>query len=123
MHFEVKSILAICLAAVALIIFLYFMYNLFWFIFIGRLQQQHRSNIFTGVGFLSVLLAIGFWLFVETLGGSAGHQFERLILFVSIGLCTIAIAVAKFGNARITASIISAALVVALNAIGTMFMR
>jgi predicted aspartyl protease len=123
MSHTMKSILAISITTVAGIVLLYFVYSLCWFILVGRRRQQHRANMFTSAGFLAVLAAVGLWFFGLASFGSSSYAFERAVLFISVGLCLAAIVVARFGSLRTSIPIVTAALVVALNAIGTVFMQ
>jgi hypothetical protein len=123
MSHGMKSILAIGITALACIVLLYFVYSLFWFILVGRRREQHRVNVFTSVGFLAVLAAVGLWFLALASFGSSSYAFERVVLFTSVGLCFGAIVLARFGSLRTAVAIVTAALVVALNAIGTVLMQ
>jgi hypothetical protein len=118
-----KSNFAIIVATMAYIVLLYFLYSFFWFIFVGRRKQQHRANVLTSIGFLAVLGAVGLWFFGLVSFGSSSYALERIILFISVGLCLAAIVTARFGTRRTSVPIITGALVVALNAIGTALMQ
>ena len=123
MSHTMKSIFAISTTTVGCIVLSYFMYCLIWFIFVGRHKQQHQMNVFTSVGFLSVLAAVGLWFVGLISFGSSSYAFERIVLFTSVGFCLAAIVAARFGSLRTSVPIVAAALIVALNAIGTVFMQ
>ena len=123
MSYTMKSVLALVVTGGACLILLYFIYSFFWFVSIGRRGQKHRANVITSLGFIAVLIAIGLWLFASVFFGSWSFAFERLVLFASIGLCLAAIIVARFGSPRTSVPIVTAAVVVALNSIGTIYMQ
>jgi hypothetical protein len=123
MNHGAKSILAIGITIIAVVVLSYFVYSFIWFVLSGRRKENPRTNTLTMVGFLAVMIAVGLCFFASASFGSRGYGFERLVLFTSVGLCIVAIAIARFGSSRTIVPIVTAALVVALNAIGAALMQ
>jgi hypothetical protein len=115
-----KSIFALGLTAVAILVLFVFVCSAFWFVFVGRHKQSHRANVFTGFGFGAVFFAIGMYVLCETLFGTISYGVRLLVLFMSMILCLLAMLVATKGTRQTAIPIIAAAGMVALNAIGTM---
>ena len=78
-------------------------------------------NVFTGIGFASVIVAIGLSSLVASARFQTAYALERAALFTTIGLCVVAILVARVGSVRTAVPIVVSAAIVAMNAIGTLF--
>jgi vacuolar-type H+-ATPase subunit I/STV1 len=118
-----RMALAIGVTALMFAALAYFLYGLVWFLVVGRKKQQPRANHATAFGFLAVAVAFGLWFVGLAFFGSPGwHSKLRLLLLASLGLCVAAMGAARAGERRTAIPIIAAALVVALNWIGT-FLR
>jgi len=121
MSHSMKSAFAIALTVLACLVLLYFFNGFVWFVLVGRRKQQHRANVFTGFGFAAVAVATSLWLLVASAVFESAFALERLALFASVGLCIIAMVMARFGSIRTAVPIMAGALVVALNSIGTAY--
>lgn len=121
MSYSMKSTFAMAVTALACLLLLYFVYSLLRFVLAGRHNQQHRANLFTGVGFAAVTLAAGLWALVASAIFQSAFLLERVVLFTSVGLCVVAMIVARFGSVRTAVPIMAGALIVALNSIGTVY--
>jgi hypothetical protein len=121
MSHSMKSNFVIALTALACLALLYFIYSLLWFVFVGRRKQQHRVNIFTGLGFAAVVVATGLWFLVASAVFESAFALERIVLVASVGLCVFAMVMARSGSIRTALPIMVVALVVALNSIGAVY--
>jgi hypothetical protein len=102
---------------------LYFIYGFLWFVLVGRRKGQQWTNLFTGLGFSAVMIATGLWALVAGAVFQGTFALERLLLFMSVGLCMTAVVVARLGSRRAILPIVTGALLIALNSIGAVYAR
>lgn len=116
-----SAALGVAISALTLGILGYFAYSLTWFLFVGRREESQRRVAVTSLGYVAVLLSAGLWFW-----GLGRFAFDvdwywkaRLLVWIGVTLCVVAIVAAHFYPRRASLPILLAALVVALNWIGS----